>query len=273
MIFFAEKYYYTRDHLGSMRELLNSSGTILTRYSYDPYGRTIPTYESANTSTPPIAATFQYTGDYYHATSGLNLTKYRAYDSNTGRWLNRDPIKEKGGLNLYDYCRDNATDLTDPFGLATTTMTITITPQSFFKYPYGPKNSLVDITATSDCCKDIRFIQYTVTKTIWDDFSDPYTPQLDNGGDSDPWYPNQSAFGSTASMEDAPGPGAEDGPFMLNWLARFKAFFFGLSQEFVTCAICNDPGPRKNTRLACIHWQTNNGGVFESASFGPYTGN
>ena len=33
-------YYYTRDHLGSVREMVNSSGTIVARYSYDPYGNT-----------------------------------------------------------------------------------------------------------------------------------------------------------------------------------------------------------------------------------------
>ena len=33
-------YYYTSDHLGSVREMCNSSGSIVARYSYDPYGRT-----------------------------------------------------------------------------------------------------------------------------------------------------------------------------------------------------------------------------------------
>ncbi len=32
-------YFYTRDHLGSIRELTDSSGVIQARYSYDPYGR------------------------------------------------------------------------------------------------------------------------------------------------------------------------------------------------------------------------------------------
>ncbi len=32
-------YFYTRDHLGSIRELTNGSGTVQTRYDYDPYGR------------------------------------------------------------------------------------------------------------------------------------------------------------------------------------------------------------------------------------------
>ena len=29
------------------------------------------------------------------------------YNPNTGRWLNRDPIQEQGGLNLYDYGSDS----------------------------------------------------------------------------------------------------------------------------------------------------------------------
>jgi RHS repeat-associated protein len=61
-------------------------------------------------------ATFQYTGDYYHATSGLNFTMYRAYDANTGRWLSRDPIQENGGIDLYGYCADDPATLIDPYG-------------------------------------------------------------------------------------------------------------------------------------------------------------
>jgi len=114
--------YYTSDHLGSIRELVNSSGTLLTRYSYDPYGRVTATYTSANTSTPPIDATVQYTGDYYHATSELNLTKLRAYDPNTARWLSRDPLKNaemKQGPNLYEYVSDNPIFNIDTSGTCT----------------------------------------------------------------------------------------------------------------------------------------------------------
>ncbi len=256
----ATGYYYMRDHLGSVREMLDSSGTIVARYSYDPYGR-VTLVSGSN------LATMQYTGDYVHQTSGLNLAKYRAYDASTGRWLSRDPIKERGGLNLYEYCRDDATDVTDPSGLTGTSMTIVITPK-------GPAtNSRVNITAKSDCCRDIKFIQYTIQKTIWDDFSDPYTPQLDNVYSDDSYYANQAQTGNgEAQMEDAPGPGAEGHHLVRNTLARFKAFFFGLSQEFVTCAICQDPGPNKNKILQCIHWQVNTNGIVESASAGPYTG-
>jgi hypothetical protein len=37
----------------------------------------------------------------------------------TGRWPSRDPIKEKGGINLYGFVRNNAIDFADKFGLTT----------------------------------------------------------------------------------------------------------------------------------------------------------
>jgi RHS repeat-associated protein len=103
-------YYYTRDHLGSVRELMDGSGNIVARYSYDPYGK-VTLVSGTN------LATKQYAGMYLHGTSGLNLTRYRAYDSNTGRWLSRDPIGEDGGYNLYEYCADDPMDFIDPQGL------------------------------------------------------------------------------------------------------------------------------------------------------------
>ncbi len=49
--------------------------------------------------------------------SGLYLTLNRIYDSNTGRWLSRDPIEEAGGINPYRYCGNNPICCIDPSGL------------------------------------------------------------------------------------------------------------------------------------------------------------
>ena len=35
----APSYYFTKDHLGSVREMTNSSGTIVWQQSFDPYGQ------------------------------------------------------------------------------------------------------------------------------------------------------------------------------------------------------------------------------------------
>jgi len=107
----SQSYYYTFDHLGSVREMTDSSGTIVARYDYDPYGR-VTLVSGTNLSD------FQYAGYYAHATSGLNLTMYRAYDSNTARWLSRDPIGENGGINLYGYVGNDPIYWVDGLGLS-----------------------------------------------------------------------------------------------------------------------------------------------------------
>ena len=103
-------YYFTRDHLGSVREVEDASGVILARYDYDPYGRQTLLAGTA-------ISDFGYAGMYLHAPSGLNLTLYRAYNSDLGRWLNRDPIGERGGLNLYRAMNNNPINNIDPLGL------------------------------------------------------------------------------------------------------------------------------------------------------------
>jgi RHS repeat-associated protein len=253
-------YYYTRDQLSSIRELCNSTGTIVARYAYDPYGRT-------TLVTGTDLSTFQFAGDYAHQPSGLNLTHYRVYDPNTARWLSRDPIKEKGGLNLYEYCNDDGINSIDPQGLASTTITITV-PQD-----YPATNRRVHITAKSDCCQSVKFIQYVATERVWD--MDYPQPKLDNIYSSDSFYANQKQTGpGEADMDDAPGPGAEGDHYIVNTLTRLSVFLTGgIVQEFVTCAICQDPGPNMNKILACIHWVAWNNGEREEVYAGPYKGN
>lgn len=102
--------FYTTDHLGSVREMTDSTGTVRARYSYDPYGR-------ISKVSGDLEADFGFTGFYRHQASGLNLTMYRAYDPELGRWLSRDPIEEEGGLNLYGYAKNAPSILTDSWGL------------------------------------------------------------------------------------------------------------------------------------------------------------
>ncbi len=47
---------------------------------------------------------------------------YRYYDPVTGRWLSRDPIGERGGLNLYGFVGNNGIDAVDQLGLVTASL-------------------------------------------------------------------------------------------------------------------------------------------------------
>jgi RHS repeat-associated protein len=102
--------FYTRDHLGSVREMTDNTGSIRARYEYDPYGRV--TQISGD-----LASDFRYTGHYFHPISGMYLPVFRAYDPEAGRWISRDPIQEEGGLNLYAYVGNSPLDATDRLGL------------------------------------------------------------------------------------------------------------------------------------------------------------
>jgi RHS repeat-associated protein len=103
-------YYYATDHLGSVREVTNSSGTLVARYDFDLWGKRTKLTGTLDTEVG-------FTGHHHHAKSGLVLTWFRAYDAEAGRWLSADPLGEGGGLNLYAYCYGNPLNLYDPDGM------------------------------------------------------------------------------------------------------------------------------------------------------------
>ena len=111
----AVKYFYTKDHLGSIREVLGANGTMLSSSRYDAWGvRTTQGAQGAQGAQD--AASFGFTGHLEHEELGLVFTLYRAYDPVTGRWLSRDPIGESGGINLYGYVSNNPINYVDPDG-------------------------------------------------------------------------------------------------------------------------------------------------------------
>ncbi len=106
----AGDYYYSRDHLGSIREVTNENGELAAQYDYDVWGKRV-------TISGDSSFDFGFTGHYFHQPSGLNLTMYRAYSPTLGRWISRDPMGESEGPNLYSYVANDPINMIDPLGL------------------------------------------------------------------------------------------------------------------------------------------------------------
>jgi RHS repeat-associated protein len=105
--------YYHADVLGNVSYLINSSQSMVASYKYDAYGRTITssgTLASANAMrfSSKLAMDIPSMGLYYYG--------YRFYEPNLQRWVNRDPIGEEGGNNLFEAFGNNPVSLTDAWG-------------------------------------------------------------------------------------------------------------------------------------------------------------
>jgi RHS repeat-associated protein len=87
------------DANGNITEYISgSSGTVVARYAYDAFGGTI-----AQSGPMAGAFTHRFSTKYLDTETGLYDYGRRFYDPIWGRWLNRDPIEEEGGLNLYGF--------------------------------------------------------------------------------------------------------------------------------------------------------------------------
>jgi RHS repeat-associated protein len=102
-------YYYVAEDSGTVRQLVDTSGKVRAQYDYDPYG-------NRSKISGDLDSDIGYAGYFHEAASGLELTVHRAYDPAHARWVNRDPIGEAGGINLYAYAGDNPINYADPMG-------------------------------------------------------------------------------------------------------------------------------------------------------------
>jgi RHS repeat-associated protein len=104
-------YLYLPDHLGSVRDVIDvSTGSLVAALDYAPYGQIKQQWGS-------VTPTMQFAQLQGESLTGLNLSFTRSYDGAIGRWLNRDPIKEDGGTNLYGYVGANPVMLSDSIGM------------------------------------------------------------------------------------------------------------------------------------------------------------
>ncbi|MGF1785549.1 RHS repeat-associated core domain-containing protein [Photobacterium swingsii] len=88
--------------------MFNQQGQRIGQYDYSPYG----SVGSSNYDLQLFGMSIKHS-DF---ASGLVYFGYRFYMPNLGRWLNRDPLQEQGGINLYAYVNGDPLGYVDPDG-------------------------------------------------------------------------------------------------------------------------------------------------------------
>jgi RHS repeat-associated protein len=106
------KFYYVMNGHGDVANLLDRDGNVVQSYTYDSFGAVIGLNKEFNGS--------RYVGNngvYSDDDLGLQYMRNRWYDPQLGRFISRDPIGFRGGINLYVYVKNNPLNWVDPFGL------------------------------------------------------------------------------------------------------------------------------------------------------------
>jgi RHS repeat-associated protein len=117
-------HWYFTDHLGTPILQTNTSGAVIWRVEYEPYGqiwRTRVPEPVEEGPTPNIDQPLRFPGQ--EAAMSWEGTEeryniFRWYRAGWGRYTQSDPKGIKGGLNLYAYVLGNPLTYVDPLGLA-----------------------------------------------------------------------------------------------------------------------------------------------------------
>jgi RHS repeat-associated protein len=109
----SSRYSYLFDANGNVRQLIdNNTGSVSSHYEYDPFGNLIK-----DDDTKGLMNSYRFSTKYSDDEIGLYYYGGRYYSEKNGRWINKDPIAEYGGYNLYAFVSNSPTNLIDKHGL------------------------------------------------------------------------------------------------------------------------------------------------------------
>ena len=147
------------------------TGTVSTAMEYDAFGNLLavmprPVGSAAAAATIP----FGFSTKYRDSETATLYYGYRDYSPSLARWLNKDPLGEAGGVNLYGFVGNDGVNWVDALGLSAESHSLTSVSGSKFSqdHPFLTKTdncgqlwaylehagAWFKLTSSSDpCCK------------------------------------------------------------------------------------------------------------------------
>jgi len=108
------RYFYIHDRLGSVRQIINTSASVVRYYTYEPFGEVL---EEDGTLTNYM----MFTAQYFDTEIDQYYLRARQYDPHISRFSARDPIdgqfKQPLTFHKYLYCLNDSINKIDPLGL------------------------------------------------------------------------------------------------------------------------------------------------------------
>jgi len=143
-----QKAYVMHNLIGNVMALYSTDGsnTLLAEYDYSPYGEVIKMTGELAQKNP-----LRYSSRYHDDVLNLHYYGHRHYAPRLMRWLNKDPIGEYYGLNLYQFVLNNLSRDWDILGLTS----IAYDPSAMGRVP-NPASTFDKFRFFLDC-KSIEF--------------------------------------------------------------------------------------------------------------------
>ncbi len=105
------------DSNGNINAWTNSTGQLIRRQDYDPFGNLTLREEYATIANLDEILNDGFSTKPKDVITGMLYYGHRFYDPLAGRWLSRDPIEEEGRTNLYGFVGNDGTNNFDLLGM------------------------------------------------------------------------------------------------------------------------------------------------------------
>ena len=106
-----EHLYFMHDAMKNVTSIFDSQQRQQAYYEYAPFGGLLSTEGDMAQEN-----TFRFSCEYADDELGLVYYNYRHLNPADGRWINRDPIVEQGGWNLYGFLDNRVINCIDILG-------------------------------------------------------------------------------------------------------------------------------------------------------------